>query len=41
MKKYLGLIPSPNTGDETAILIALLALSGIAIAVVPKRKRRI
>ena len=40
MKKYLGLIPSPNTGDETAIFIALLALSGIAIAVVPAMKKR-
>ena len=32
---------SPNTSDPTAIIIALLALSGTAIAVVPKRKRRI
>ena len=31
---------SPNTGDETAILTALLALSGIAVAVVPKVKKR-
>ena len=31
---------SPNTGDETSILIALLALSGIALACVPAVKRR-
>ena len=30
----------PNTGDETAILIALLALSGLALAFVPKVKKR-
>lgn len=39
MKRYLGLIPSPNTGDETAILIAILALSGLAVACVPAVKR--
>lgn len=39
-RKYL--ISNPNTGDETSILIALLALSGLALAFVPayKRKRR-
>lgn len=30
----------PNTGDEAAILIALLALSGLAVACVPSVKRR-
>jgi hypothetical protein len=38
-KPYAG--DTPFTGDETAIILALLALSGTAIAVVPKRKRRI
>ena len=38
-KPYVG--DTPFTGDETAIFVALLALSGTAIAVVPKRKRRI
>ena len=33
-------IDNPNTGDETAILIALLALSGLALACVPAVKRR-
>lgn len=40
MKRYLGLIPSPNTGDETAIILALLALSGLAVACVPAVNRR-
>ena len=39
MKRYLGLIPNPNTGDETAIIIALHALSGLALAVVPRKRR--
>ena len=34
-------IDNPNTSDPTAIIIALLALSGTAIAVVPRRRRRI
>ena len=33
-------VVNPNTGDETAIFIALLALSGTAIAVVPAMKKR-
>ena len=30
----------PNTGDETAILIALLALSGLALVCVPRKRRK-
>ena len=33
-------IDNPNTGYETVILIALLALSGLALACVPAVKRR-
>ena len=31
---------TPNTGDETAIIIALLALSGLAVAFVPRKRRK-
>jgi LPXTG-motif cell wall-anchored protein len=31
---------NPNTGDETALIIALLALSGLAVAVVPRKRRK-
>ena len=31
---------SPNTGDETAIILALLVLSGLAVAVVPRKRRK-
>lgn len=37
-KPYVG--DTPFTGDETAILIALLALSGLALVCVPAVKRR-
>lgn len=37
-RKYL--ISNPNTGDETAILIAILALSGLAFVCMPSVKRR-
>ena len=33
-------VANPNTGDETAILIALLVLSGLALVCVPAVKRR-
>ncbi len=33
-------VANPNTSDQTSVLIALLALSGIAIAVVPAMKKR-
>ena len=33
-------VVNPNTGDETAILVALLALSGIAVVCVPAMKKR-
>ena len=31
---------NPNTGDETAILVTLLALSGLAVAFVPRKRRK-
>ena len=31
---------SPNTSDPTAIIIALLALSGVALVVVPRKRRK-
>ena len=31
---------SPNTSDPTSVIIALLALSGLAIAVVPTKRRK-
>ena len=34
-------VANPNTSDPTAIIIALLALSGTAIAVVPRKRRKI
>ena len=37
-KPYVG--DTPFTGDETAILVALLALSGLAFVCVPSVKRR-
>ena len=37
-KPYAG--DTPFTGDETAIIIALLALSGIALAVLPRKRRK-
>ena len=33
-------VSTPNTGDKTAIIIALLALSGLAVAFVPRKRRK-
>ena len=33
-------VSNPNTGDETAIILALLALSGLAVAFVPRKRRK-